>query len=59
MLSYCVKCKDKLLSRQKGKVFMLLPNWAVCGSRKSRFIKEKEISGWLGSLAKSFVKFLQ
>ena len=45
MLSYCVKCKDKLLSRQKGKAFMLLPNWAVCGSRKSRFIKEKEISG--------------
>ena len=29
---------------------MVLSNSAICGSRKSRFVKEKEASGLLGNL---------
>ena len=32
---------------------MLLSNCTACGSKKSRFIKEQEASGIIGSLAKT------
>ena len=29
---------------------MLLSNWTVCNSKKSKFLKEQDTSGWLSSL---------
>ena len=56
MLSYCLKCKKnteninaRVLKTSNNKI-MLLPKSAVCDSKKSRFIKEKEASGLLSSL---------
>ena len=56
MLSYCFKCRKNTESRNpkscKGKKerAMLLPKCAVCGNKKSKFIKQKEASGLLSSL---------
>ena len=50
MLSYCWKCRKKTESknpkvvRTKNGAIMLLSKCAVCDSKKSKFIKEKEIS---------------
>ena len=56
MLSYCLKCKKnteninaRVLKTSNNKI-MLLSKSAVCDSKKSRFIKEKEASGLLSSL---------
>ena len=56
MLSYCLKCKKnteniyaRVLKTSNSKI-MLLSKSAVCDSKKSRFIKEKEASGLLSSL---------
>ena len=56
MLSYCLKCwkntkskNPKVVKRKNGKI-MLLSKRAVCDSKKSRFIKEKEASRLLSSL---------
>ena len=45
MESYCLKCKKntdnidpKISSTSNGKA-IILPNCAICGSKKSRFIK--------------------
>ena len=53
MLSYFLKCRKKIENKnqrvaqtERGKP-MLLWKWAVCDSRKSRFIKEEEVGGLL------------
>ena len=54
--SYCLKCKKntenidpKVLSPSNGRV-MILSKCAICGSRKSRFIKHQEVKGILSKL---------
>ena len=56
MLSYCLKCKKhtesvnpKALKTNNGKT-MILSKCAMCGSKKSRFIKKQEARGILNSL---------
>ena len=56
MLLYCLKCKKytesknpKVLKAKNGRI-MFLSNWAVCNSKKSRYIKEEKASGLLSSL---------
>ena len=55
MLWYCLKSKKKTESKNpkvlktKNRIIMLLSKCAVCGSEKSRFIKEQETSGSLRS----------
>ena len=51
MTSYCLKCKKnteninpKVLKTNNGKT-MLLSKFALCGSKKSRFIKKQEATG--------------
>ena len=47
---YCVSCKkytpneNSSVRKTKQKKLMLLANCAVCGKKKSTFIKNKEIS---------------
>ena len=57
MLSYCLKCKKKNTKNINAKVsksnndkIMLLSKYAICGSKKSRFMKEQETKGILSSL---------
>ena len=56
MKSYCLKCtKDteninpKVSSTSNGKA-MILSKCAICGSKKSRFIKNQEAKGLLSNL---------
>ena len=56
MESYCLKCKKntenidpKISSTSNGKE-MILSNCAICGSKKSRFIKNQEAKGLLSNL---------
>ena len=56
MESYCLKCKKntwnidpKISSTSNGKA-MILSNCAICGSKKSRFIKNQEAKGLLSNL---------
>ena len=56
MESYCLKCKKntenidpKILSTSNGKA-MILSNCAICGGKKSRFIKNQEAKGLLSKL---------
>ena len=53
MESYCLKCKKhtkninpQVSSTSNGKV-MILSKCAICGSKKSRFIKNQEAKGLL------------
>ena len=56
MLSYCLKCKkdtentNPVISKTSNGKTMILSKCAVCGSKKSRFIKKQEASGILSSL---------
>ena len=57
MESYCLKCRkttekllEKISSTSNGKV-MILSKCAICGSKKSRFIKNQEVKGLLSKLA--------
>ena len=56
MISYCLKCrrKQKLktrgLQKQNKGILMLLSKCAVCGSKKSIFIKEQKAGRIIGSL---------
>ena len=56
MLLYCLKCrkntetKNKKVVRTRNGKIMLLSKYAVCDSRKSKFIKEQEASWLLSSL---------
>ena len=56
MESYCLKCKKnsenidpKISSTSNGEA-MILSNCAICGSKKSRFIKNQEAKGLLSKL---------
>ena len=49
MLTYCLKCKkntkniDAKMMKTKNGRFMLSSKCAVCGSKKSKFMKEQEV----------------
>ena len=56
MSSYCLKCKrntenisPRISKAINGKI-LLLSKYAICGSKKSRFIKKQESSGILSSI---------
>ena len=56
MLSYCFKCRrntksinPKVSKTTNGKA-IILSTCAICGSKKSKFIKEKEAKGLLSNL---------
>ena len=56
MESYCLKCRKnteninpKVLTSSNGRV-MILSKCAICGSKKSRFIKSQEAKGLLSKL---------
>ena len=57
MLSYCLKCKKKNTASINPKVSkttngktMVLSKYAICGSKKSKFIKEQQAKGLLSNL---------
>ena len=56
MSSYCLRCrkntenKDPRGLKTKNDKTMILSKWAICGSKKSRFIKKQEASGILSNL---------
>ena len=56
MESYCVKCRKyrknvnpQVSSNSNGKM-MILSKCAICGSKKSKFIKKQEAKGLLSKL---------
>ena len=56
MLTYCLECikntenvGSKVSKNENGRI-MLLSEYAVCGSRNSRFMKEQEAKGLLSNL---------
>ena len=56
MLSYCFKCRrntesmnPKVSKTTNGKT-IILSTCAICGSKKSKFIKEQEAKGLLSNL---------
>ena len=56
MLSYCLKCKrntesinPKVLKTSNGKA-IILSKCAICGSKKSKFIKEQQAKGLFSNL---------
>ena len=56
MLSFCLKCKKntesinpKVSKTINGKT-MILSKCAICGSKKSKFIKEQQVKGLLSNL---------
>ena len=56
MLSYCLKCKKnteimnpKVSKTTNGKT-MILSTYAICNSKKSKFIKEQQTKGLLSNL---------
>ena len=56
MLSYCLKCKKHTesinpeVSEASNGRTMILSKCAICGSKKSKFIKNQEAKGLLSSL---------
>ena len=56
MLLHCLKCRKNTESKNpkavktKNKRVMILSKCTVCGSKKSKFIKEQKASGLLISL---------
>ena len=56
MKSYCLKCrkdtenKDPEISNTSNGKAMILSKCAICGSNKSRFIKNQEAKGLLSKL---------
>ena len=56
MLSCCLKCrkntesKNQRIAKIKSGRIILLLKCAVCDSKKSKFIKQQEVSGLLSSL---------
>ena len=57
MLTYCLKCKgntkniDAKMVKIKNGRLILSSKCAICGSKKSRFMKEQEAKGLLSNLA--------
>ena len=59
MKSYCLKCRKdteninpRVSNTSNGKT-MILSKCAICGSKKSRFIKNQEAKGLLNKLIKT------
>ena len=56
MKTYCVKCKkdteniNPRVSKTSNNRTMILSKCAICGSKKSRFIKNQEAKGLLSNL---------
>ena len=56
MLSYCLKGKkiteniNPVASKTSNGKTMILSKFAICGSKKSRFVNKQEASGILSSL---------
>ena len=56
MLSYCLKCKkdtesiNPKVSKTNNSKTMILSKCAICGSKKSKFIKEQQPKGLLSNL---------
>ena len=56
MLSYCFKCRKNTksinpkVSKTTNEKPMILSTCAICGSKKSKFIKEQEAKGLLSNL---------
>ena len=56
MKSYCLKCKKETeninpgISKTSNGRTMVLSKCAICGSKKSRFIKNQEAKGLLSNL---------
>ena len=56
MLSYCLKCKKKYrklkskFSKTTNGKTMILSKCTICGSKKSKFIKEQQAKGLLSNL---------
>ena len=56
MESYCLKCKkhtkniDPQVSSTSNGKFMVLSKCAICGSKKSKFIKKQDAKGLLSKL---------
>ena len=56
MLSYCLKCKKNTESinpkdlKTTNSKTMILSKCAICGSKKSKFIKEQQAKGLLSNL---------
>ena len=56
MKSYCLKCKkdteniNPKVSKTSNNRIMVLSKCAICGSKKSRFIKKQEAKGLLSNL---------
>ena len=44
--------KNPKVARTKNEKIMLLSKWAVCDSKKSKYIKQPEANGLLSSLGK-------
>ena len=57
MLSYCLKCKKNAksinpkVSKTTNDKTMILSKCAICGSKKSKFIKEQQAKGLLSNLS--------
>ena len=56
MKSYCLKCRNNTgninprVSKTSNRRAMVLSKCAICGSKKSRFIKNQEAKGLLSNL---------
>ena len=57
MTSYCLKCKKnteninpRVSKTSNGRTMVLLSKCEICGSKKSRFIKNQEAKGLLSNL---------
>ena len=56
MLSYCLKCKRNIesitpkVSKTTNGRMMILSTCAICGSKKSKLIKQQEAKGLLSNL---------
>ena len=56
MVSYCLKCKKNTesinpkVSKTTNSKMMILSKCAICGSKKSKFIKEQKAKGLLSNL---------
>ena len=56
MLSYCLKCKKNTesinpkVSKTANGETIILSTCAICGSKKSKFIKEQQAKGLLSNL---------
>ena len=56
MKTYCLKCKkdtdniDPKVFRTKNNRLLMQSNCSVCGTKKSRFVKEQDAMGLLSNL---------